>query len=216
MKSVRNNQSRISRPLCLKHLNLRCLGSADEISCYFCARRNGTDQESEQEQSQTTKDFEHFEHYAIPELRELLSKKGQKILPKSIRGLLGKKPRIYHLLDAFKNIGIFSVRETHFSTNDEAQAQIDGFTFFGKSRASGQGGGVGAYISSSVPFYRRRILSKKTLSVYGLRFYSPKAKAFLLELSIALQNRKNISSRILIANLNQCYHLCLWRTKNAY
>jgi len=41
---------------------------------------------------------------------------------------------------------VFSVSETLLSTDDEAQAQIDGFTFIGKSRASGQGRGVGAYI----------------------------------------------------------------------
>lgn len=32
----------------------------------------------------------------------------------------------------------------HLSSVDEAQAQIDGFTFVGKSRTSGQGGAVGA------------------------------------------------------------------------
>ena len=65
------------------------------------------------------------------------------------------KPRIFHILDTFKNIGIFSVSEMYLSTDDEAQAQDDGFTFTGKSRVSSQGGGVGAYISSSVPFHRR-------------------------------------------------------------
>ena len=44
------------------------------------------------------------------------------------------KPRIFHILDTFKNIGIFSVSEMYLSTDDEAQAQDDGFTFTGKSR----------------------------------------------------------------------------------
>jgi len=33
--------------------------------------------------------------------------------------------------------------------------QIEGYTFIGKSRSSGKGGGVGVYISTSVPFHRR-------------------------------------------------------------
>ena len=112
--------------------------------------------------------------------RELLSKKGLKILHLNIRGLLGKKPRICHILDAFQNIRIFSVSETHLSTDDEAQAQIDGFTFIGKSRASAQGGGVGAYISSSVPFHRRLDLEQEDIECIWLEILFPKTKGLLI------------------------------------
>ena len=45
------------------------------------------------------------------------------------------------------------------------------------------------------------ISNKKISSAYGLKFYFQKPKAFLLELFIALQIRRNISVQILIANL---------------
>lgn len=98
-----------------------------------------------------------------------------------LRKTLGKKPRlICHILDAFKNIGIFSVSETHLSTDDEAQAQIDGFTFIGKSRASRQGGGVGVYISSSVPFYRRLDLEQDDIECIWLEILFSKTKGLLI------------------------------------
>lgn len=82
------------------------------MSCRFCARHNGMDQDGKQvEQSQTTKDFEHFKHRDTPEPRELLSKKGLKTLHQNITGLLGKKPRICQILDAFKNADIFKLVE---------------------------------------------------------------------------------------------------------
>ena len=43
------------------------------------------------------------------------------------------------------------------------QAQIDGYSFISKPRKSAKGGGVGAYISSSVPYHRRLNLELKTI-----------------------------------------------------
>lgn len=151
IRTVWNDESRMAWPLCLRHFHLRSFGSSDEMSCCFCARHTGMDQDGKQvEQSQTMKDFDYFEHHDTPELRELLSKKGLNTLHQNITGLLGKKPRII-----MSNIGCFQER-WHFSASgtqlpsvDEAQAQIDGFTFVGKSRTSGQGGAVGASNISS-------------------------------------------------------------------
>ena len=112
IRTVWNDQSRMAWPLCLRHFHLRSFGSANEMSCCFCARHTGMDQDGKQvEQSQTTKDFEHFEHRDTPELRELLSKKGLKASHQNITGLLGKKPRICQILDAFKNVDIFLLVE---------------------------------------------------------------------------------------------------------
>ena len=121
-------------------------------------------------------------------------------------------------MDAFKNIGIFSVSKTHLSTDDEAQAQIDDFTFIGKSRASGEGGGVDAYISSSVPFHRRLDLKQEDIERIWLEILFPKTKGLLIGIiySITLQIRQNISVQILIANLIQCCQLCHQKTKNAF
>ena len=99
------------------------------------------------------KDFEIFEHYEIPELRELLSKKALQILLQNIGGFLGKKPRVCQTLDASMNI--FFLLTKHTSTEDGAQAQIYRFAFVGRSGTSGQCGSVGACTSSPLSFHRR-------------------------------------------------------------
>ena len=74
---MRNSQSRISCLLSQKYFHLRYFGSTEEASYSFCSHYNKTGQESEQEQTQSS---EEFQQYVIPELRKLLSKKGLKIL----------------------------------------------------------------------------------------------------------------------------------------
>lgn len=150
IRIVWNNQSRMAWPLCLQHFHFRSFGSAGEMSCCFCARHTGTDQDGKQEQSQTTKDFEHFEHCDIPELRELLSKKGLKTLHQNNTGLLGKKSRICKILDAFKNVGIFLLVKRNCPVLMRLRHRLMGSTVFvGKSRTLGQGGAVGASNISS-------------------------------------------------------------------
>lgn len=152
------------------------------------------------------------------ELRELPSKTVPQILHRNIRGLLGKKPIVlyvkYWMLS--RTLTFFSsVSETHMSTEDEAQAQIDGFTYVGKSRTSDQGGGVGAYISSFLSFHRRLDLEQEDIDCMWLEVLLSKTKRFLIGMPTALQIRQNVSSRILIANFNQCYQICTRRIKNA-
>ena len=93
--------------------------------------------------------------YTLPELHDMLSKKGLSILHQNIRGLLANKDNVCRVLDYFHKIQILSLSETHLSTDDEPQAQIDGYSFISKPRKSAKGGGVGAYISSSVPYHLR-------------------------------------------------------------
>ena len=173
---------------------MKCFGSADETSCRFCEVNNGTER-NEPEQIQSTGDFQ---EYDIPELRELLSKKGLKLLHQNIRGLLANKSAVCQILDGFKNIHIFSLSETHLFVGDETQAQIDGFTFISKPRVSGQGGGVGAYISSSVPFHRRLDLEQEDIECIWLEILFPKTKGFL----IGIIYRPPDSSSHICANFN--------------
>ena len=133
-------------------------------------------EQEETEQSQFDRDFQ---CYDIPELSELISKKGLKLLHQNIRGLLASKHTICQILDDFKNIHISSLSETHLSADDEAQAEIDRFTFIGKSRISGQGGGVGTYISSSVPYHRRFELEQEDIECIWTEVLFPKTKGFL-------------------------------------
>ena len=135
LKAVKKNQSRTSCSQCFLTFHLKCFGSNDsEVLCSSCLFNNNTREESDQNQQ------DDFHRYDIPELSELVSKKGLKILHQNIRGLLANKSAICHILDGFRNIHIFSVSETHLSLDNEAEAQIEDYTFIAKSRASGQGG----------------------------------------------------------------------------
>ena len=109
-----------------------------------------------------------------------VSKKGLKILHQNIRGLLANKSIICQILDGFRNIYIFSVSETHLSPESEVEVQIEGYTFIANSRASGQGGGVGVYISSSIPFQRRTDLEQEDIKYIWIEILFPKAKCFLV------------------------------------
>ena len=154
--------------------------------------------------------------HTLPELHDLLSKKGLSILHQNIRGLLANKDNVCRVLDDFHKIQILSLSETHLSTNDEPQAQIDGYSFISKPRKSAKGGGVGAYISSSVTYHRRLDLELDDIECLWIEVLFPKSKGFLMDLFIVLQIHRNIFPKILIANWNQCLRTSLWRTKNAF
>lgn len=147
----------------------------------------------------------------------MLSKKGLSILHQNIRGLLANKDNICRVLDDFQKIQILSLSETHLSTDDEPQAQIDGYSFISKPRKSAKGGGVGVYISSSVPYNRRFDLELDDIECLRIEVLFPKTKGFLVGfIYLVLQIHLNIFSKIFIANWNQCLRTSLWRTKNAF
>ena len=111
----------------------------------------------------------------------MLSKKGlSSILHQNIRGLLANKDNVCRVLDDFHKIEILSLSETHLSTDDEPQAQIDGCSFISKPRKSAKGGGVGAYISSSVPYHRRVDLELDDIECLWIEVLFPKSKGFLI------------------------------------
>ena len=60
------------------------------------------------------------------------------------------------------------------------QAQIDGYSFISKPRKSAKGGGVGAYISSSVPYHRRLNLELDDIECLWIEVLFPKSKGFLI------------------------------------
>lgn len=144
---------------CHLKFHLKCFCSDDSGGkCNSCLSNNNDIQDGADQDQQ-----EYVHRYDIPELSELVSKKGLKILHQNIRGLLANKSIICQILDGFRNIHIFSVSETHLPPESEVEVQIEGYTFIAKSRASGQGGGVGVYISSSIPFQRRMDLEQEDI-----------------------------------------------------
>ena len=116
--------------------------------------------------------------HTLPELQDMLSTKGLSILHQNIRGLLANKGNVCRVLDDFHKIQILSLSETHLSTNDEPQAQIDGYSFISKPRKSAKGGGVGAYISSSVTYHRRLDLELDDIECLWIEVLFPKSKGF--------------------------------------
>lgn len=112
--------------------------------------------------------------------------------------MLTNKHNICQILDGFKNLHIFSLSETHFSADDEVEAQIEGYTFIGKCKSSGKGGGVGVCISTSVPFYRRTDLEDEVIECIWIEILFPKTKSFL----IGIVYRPPDSSKHLCADFN--------------
>ena len=185
---------RASCSLCLKIFHLRCYGSdVGESLCNSCYLSNSDGQVNFDQMRQGD-----FQQYDIPELREFSSKKGLKILHQNIRGLLTNKHNICQILDGLKNLHIFSLSETHLSADNEVEAQIEGYKFIGKSRSSGKGGGVGVYISTSVPFHRRTDLEDEVIECIWIEILFPKTKSFL----IGIVYRPPDSSKHLCADFN--------------
>jgi len=193
LKALKKRQSRMVYSQCHLKFHLKCFCSDDSgVICNSCLFNKNTQDGADQDQQ------EDAQRYVIPELSELLSKKGLKILHQNIRGLLANKSIICQILDGFRNIHIFSVSETHLSTESEAKVQIEGYTFIAKSRASGQSGGVGVYISSSIPFQRRMDLEQEDIECIWIEILFPKSKSFL----VGIIYHPPDSSKHLCANFN--------------
>lgn len=69
----------------------------------------------------------------------------------------------------------FLVSETHLPRESEA-----GLHVYCKSRDSGQGGGVGVSVSSSIPFQRRMNLEEQDVEYIRIEILFPKTKGFLV------------------------------------
>ena len=85
-----------------------------------------------------------------------------------------------------------------YPPESEAEVQIEGYTFIAKSRDSGQGGGVGVYISSSIPFQRRMDLEQEDVECIWIETLFPKTKCFL----VGIIYRPPDSSKYLCVNFN--------------
>ena len=72
------------------------------------------------------------------------------------------------------------------------------YTSIGKARNSGQGGGVGFYNSSSVPFHRRTDVEDQNIECTWIEILFPKTKSFLIEIIY----RPPDSSKHLFADFN--------------
>eukprot|EP00112_Aurelia_sp_Birch-Aquarium-sp1_P015555 Seg346.1 transcript_id=Seg346.1/GoldUCD/mRNA.D3Y31 product="hypothetical protein" protein_id=Seg346.1/GoldUCD/D3Y31 len=200
MKTVRKNQSRICCAGCKLLHHLKCIDNETEALCRSCLSKSF---EVEDHTVEPTTDNQ--QQYELPELTELLARKGLKILHQNIRGLLAHKQNICHILGDFKGIHILSLSETHLAADEEAECQILGYDFLGKPRTSGQGGGTGIYISQSVPFQRRLDLEDNDIECIWIEILFPKSKGFL----IGVIYRPPDSSKHLPENFNETFESML-------
>ena len=84
----------------------------------------------------------------VPELDQLFPSKGFKIFHLNVCGLHAHLELITEFLTERKNTDILTLSETHTQDTDNFLVfDIPEFTFIGKSRKSGKGGGVGMYIA---------------------------------------------------------------------
>ena len=144
------------------------------VMCNSCLFINNIQEGADRDQQ------ENVHRYDIPEFNELVSKRGLIILHQNIKDLLANKSNICQILGGFKNIYILSVSETHLPPRKQSRGPNEGYTFIAKSRDSGQGGGVGVYISSSIPFQRRMDLEQEDVECIWIETLFPKTKCFLV------------------------------------
>lgn len=119
-------------------------------------------------------------HDILSDLRDLSTKNGLTIIHQNIRGLVANRDSLCQMIDDSKHIDIISLSETHLSDSEEAQVQLDGYTFINRPRKTGKGGGVGVYISSSVPFHRRLDLERDGIECIWIEILFPKSKGILI------------------------------------
>eukprot|EP00112_Aurelia_sp_Birch-Aquarium-sp1_P026369 Seg932.4 transcript_id=Seg932.4/GoldUCD/mRNA.D3Y31 product="hypothetical protein" protein_id=Seg932.4/GoldUCD/D3Y31 len=181
-KTIRKNKSRIQCSQCNGKFHLKCFITDDSAnttnSCLFCLNdtMNGTHENIADVEPRRPPENQR----ELPELRELLSKRGFKILHQNIRGLLCHKHFVSELLDDFRNINLFALSETHTTPVENPQLQIPGYKCETKHRETGQGGGVAFYVSDNIPYHRRHDLESNDLECVWIEIIFPKTKGFLV------------------------------------
>ena len=130
----------------------------------------------------------------VPELDQLFSCKGFKIFYQNVCGLHAHLELITDFLTERKNKDILTLSTTHTQDTDNFLVfDIPGFTFIGKSRRSGKGGGVGMYIADKHDFIRREDLQAEGI------------ESIFIELRI--KNSKNMLISTFYRPLNSSIHL---------
>ena len=160
-----------------------------------------------------------------PELDQLFSCKGFTIFHQNVRGLHAHLKLITEFLTERKNTDILTPSETHIQDTGNLVFDIAGFTFIGKSRKSGKGGGVGIYTADKHDFIRREDLEaegiesifidlriKNSKNMLISTFYRPLDSSIhlsnifdrLLQIKLSLATKEN-KELIFLGDLNVNY-----------
>ena len=104
----------------------------------------GCTSQQDGEEVQNTESEDRVVRRQIPEMDELLNKRGSEIFHQIIRGFLLKKNGMKEFLSSFPKIDI---SEMHLNGSvREEELKINGFQYVRKDRTLGPAGGVGARI----------------------------------------------------------------------
>ena len=117
----------------------------------------------------------------IPEMDELLNKRGIKIFHQNIHGLLLKKNGVEEFLSSFSKIDKLGLSETHLNGSvSEEELKINGFQYVRKDRTLGPAGGVGVYIKQGLSWHRRYDPEVDGVECLWIEILLPKCKGFLV------------------------------------
>ena len=138
----------------------------------------------------------------IPELQRLLCQKGMKLLHQNVRGLFSNKIYISELFQSFDGIDVLTLSETHTEQDQNDLFEIPGYSFICRSRKSGKGGGVAAYIAEYIKWERRNDLESENIENIWIEIQPNYAKSIL----ICIMYRPPDSSNHLNRNFNTELH----------
>ena len=176
-KTVRRNQANVFCVNCKESFHLKCVGSVfdDSEFCMVCtSQQNG-------EEVQNTESEDSDVRRQIPEMDELLNKRGLKIFHQNIRGLLLKKNGVEEFLSSCPKIDMLGLSETHLNGSvSEEELKINGFQYVRKDRALGPAGGVGVYIKQGLSWHGRYDPEVDGVECLWIEILSPKCKGFLV------------------------------------
>ena len=176
-KTVRRNQANVCCVDCKESFHLKCVGSVfdDSELCMVCTSQ----QDGEEVQNTESEDSD--VRRQIPEMDELLNKRGLKIFHQNIRGLLLKKNGVVQLLSSFPKIDMLGLSETHLNGSvSEEELKINGFQYARKDRTLGPAGEVGVYIKQGLSWHRRYDLEVDGVKCLWIEILLPKCKGFLV------------------------------------
>ena len=117
---------------------------------------------------------------SMPDLENLCSRKGLKILHQNTQGLLANFDQVKIILETFKNVDILTLSETHITSDNNSIFNIPGYSFISRRRNAGTGGGVACYISHKLNWVRREDLEMNDLEIMWIEIVPKKSKSFLI------------------------------------
>ena len=172
-RALKNNRPLVNCSLCALPFHLGCIGPQFETSrrCPSCAPVSVDTEDN------STECFHDF-----PELKRLADHRGLKFLHLNVCSLLPKVDELRLLFEHYKGFDIFSVTETHLSSNvSDSEISINGYTLYRRDRQShSKGGGVVVYVKDSLLVSRRTDLESTNVEGVWLEIFITKSRNILL------------------------------------